>query len=248
MTANTTMLARSLREVIFSLLRGRQKASHDGQRYLQAFHDVGARSTFFIVVTLGFVGAIMMLHGGYQASRIIGDSTLVGPQIMPLIIRQLGPTLTGLMIATRVGTGLAARIGSMVVTEQVDALRLCNASPVDYLIRPNWIASIAMVPLLTIVGTAAAFLSGMLTASLIFHTSPSVYADLGFVTGLDALEALLKAVAYGVVIPIIAGGCGLATYGGSAGVGRATTQAVVLCSLAVIVLDFCIGAAILVMR
>jgi phospholipid/cholesterol/gamma-HCH transport system permease protein len=248
MNSTSSLIGRSIRMVFLGLMSPNGSTPNGHRRYLQALHDVGTRSVFFIVVTLGFVGAIMMLHGGYQASRIMGDSTLVGPQIMPLIIRQLGPTLTGLMIATRVGTGLAARIGSMVVTEQVDALRLCNASPVDYLIRPNWLASIIMVPLLTVVGIAAAFVSGMLTAYLIFHTAPAVYADMGFVSGLDALEAVLKAIAYGVVIPIIAGGCGLATHGGSTGVGRATTQAVVLCSLAVIVLDFCIGAAILVLR
>ena len=96
--------------------------------------------------------------------------------------------------------------------------------------------------------TSAAFAAGMGIAYLVFYTSPGTYADFSFVTGLDALEAMVKAFAYGAVIPIIAGACGLATHGGSAGVGRATTQAVVVCSLAVIVLDFFIGAAVLMVR
>ena len=218
------------------------------KRDWSALDQVGVKSVFFIMVTLGFVGTIMMLHGGYQAARIIGDSNLVGPQVLPLIVRQLGPTLAGLMVATRVGTAMAAQIGSMVVTEQVDALRLSNACPVNYLIRPAWKAALLMVPILAVFGIAAAFLSGMLTAYVVFETAPAVYADWSFVSPLDAIEAVIKSIAFGAVIPLIAGTCGLSTFGGSAGVGRATTNAVVLCSLAVIVLDFFIGAMILGLR
>ncbi|MGC6417106.1 MAG: MlaE family ABC transporter permease [Bradymonadia bacterium] len=218
------------------------------QRDWDAVARLGVGSTFFIIVTLAFVGAIMMLHGGYQAGRIVGDPGLVGPQVIPLFVRQLGPTLTGLMIATRVGTGIAARIGSMVVTEQVDALRLSNACPVHFLVRPPLKACFWMLPVLTVLGIAAAFGSGLVTAYVVFDTAPGTYADWSFVSALDAVEAMLKASAYGIAIPLIAGACGLATWGGSAGVGRATTNAVVACSLAVIILDFCIGACVLVLR
>ncbi|MEE2755284.1 MAG: ABC transporter permease [Myxococcota bacterium] len=248
MSVQTQVFVDNLAFVIKRMM-GRTKADRGSRlRYWNALNDVGINSVFFIVITLGFVGTIMMLHGGYQAGRIIGDSNLVGPQILPLIIRQLGPTLAGLMVATRVGTGMAARIGSMVVTEQVDALRLSNACPVDYLIRPSWNAALLMVPILAIFGITAAFFSGMMTAYIVFETAPGVYADWSFVAPLDAVEALIKSLAFGAVIPLIAGTCGLSTHGGSAGVGRATTNAVVLCSLAVIILDFFIGALILGLR
>ncbi|MBV71321.1 MAG: ABC transporter permease [Myxococcales bacterium] len=248
MSAQTRVFLGNMAFVIKKMM-GRKKTDRASRlRFWSALNDVGINSVFFIVITLGFVGTIMMLHGGYQAARIIGDSNLVGPQILPLMIRQLGPTLAGLMVATRVGTGMAARIGSMVVTEQVDALRLSNACPVNYLITPSWHAALVMVPILSIFGITAAFFSGMLTAYVVFETAPGVYADWSFVSGLDAVEALIKSISFGAVIPLIAGTCGLSTHGGSAGVGRATTNAVVLSSLAVIILDFFIGALILGLR
>jgi phospholipid/cholesterol/gamma-HCH transport system permease protein len=209
---------------------------------------VGNRSLVFVLLTLGFLGAITSLQAGFQALRIIGDTTIIGQQLLPLLVRQLGPTLVGLMVATRVGTGIAAEIGSMVVTEQVDALRMCNAPPLDYLVKPRFLACLVMLPVLVVFGVMAAFLSAMGVAALVFHTPPRVFANLDFVSLIDVGEGLVKAVAFGAAIPVIAGAAGLAARGGSEGVGEATTRAVVSASLAVIVLDFVIGGLAFLVR
>lgn len=210
--------------------------------------SVGNRSVVFVLLTLGFLGAITSLQAGFQALRIIGDTSIIGQQLLPLLVRQLGPTLAGLMVATRVGTGIAAEIGSMVVTEQVDALRMCNAAPVDYLVKPRFLACLVMLPVLVIFGVLAAFLSAMAVASIVFHTPPRVFANLDFVSLIDIFEGLGKAVAFGAAIPIIAGAAGLAARGGSEGVGEATTRTVVSACLAVIVLDFVIGGVAFLVR
>lgn len=226
-----------LGQTLYYLVRGTWR----GAAVWQQMFEVGNRSVVFTVLTLGFLGAIITLQAGFQALRIIGDTSLVGPQSLPLLVRQLGPTLAGLMVATRVGTGIAAEIGSMVVTEQVDALRMSAAPPVDYLVKPRFIACLVMIPALTVLGIAAAFAAGMLTANVVFHTNPAVYARFDAVSLADLVEGLSKAVTFGVVIPVIAGAAGLDAHGGSEGVGEATTRAVVDASLAVIVLDFLIG-------
>lgn len=220
----------------------------DRRAIAQQMFLIGNKSLIFTLLTLGFLGAIMCLQAGFQAMRIIGDTSLIGQQMLPLLVRQLGPTLAGLMVATRVGTGIAAEIGSMVVTEQVDALRMCNAPPVDYLIKPRFIASVVMMPVLTIFGITAAFLAGMGVAAGVFHTNPAVFANTDFVSLIDLAEGMVKALACGAVIPIIAGASGLDARGGSQGVGDATTRAVVNSSLAVIVIDFFVGGAAFLVR
>ncbi|MCA9539613.1 MAG: ABC transporter permease [Myxococcales bacterium] len=229
---------------VFYVFRGRW----DAAAVWQQCHAVGNRSVVFILITLAFLGAIINLQAGFQASRIIGDASLIGSQVLPLFVRQLGPTLAGMMVATRVGTGIAAEIGSMVVTEQVDALRMCNAPPADYLVKPRLIAGLIMMPALTLFGITSAFFAGMAVAWSVFGTNPATYATFDVVVPLDLIEGMLKAVCYGAVIPIIAASSGLAARGGSEGVGEATTRAVVASSLAVIVIDFFIGGGIFLLR
>jgi phospholipid/cholesterol/gamma-HCH transport system permease protein len=205
--------------------------------------EAGNRSLLFVLLTLGFLGAILNLQTGFQAKRVLGDASLVGAQTLPLLLRLFGPTLTGLMVATRVGTGIAAEVGSMVVTEQVDALRMNNAPPVDYLIKPRFLACLVMLPALTLFGIASAFVAGMAVSYGVFQVNPATYANFDLIGRYDLVEGMVKAVAYGAAIPTISGAAGLDARGGSEGVGEATTRAVVNSSLAVIVLDFVIGGA-----
>lgn len=113
-------------------------------------HNIGNRSVVFITAVFSFLGMILVLQTGEQAQRIIGDLNLLGATMMPLIVRDFGPSICGLMIATRVGSGIAAEIGSMVVTDQVDALRMSAADPVDYLVTPRFIATTVMMVALAI--------------------------------------------------------------------------------------------------
>jgi len=146
------------------------------------------------------------------------------------------------MMATRVGAGIAAEIGSMVVTEQVDALRMCAADPVDYLVKPRFIACVVMMTVLGIWSATVAYLTGMLTAYVWYDVSPLTFSSLALVDVVDLGTGLAKCVAYGAAIPVVSAHAGLATFGGSEGVGSATTRAVVNSSLAVIILNLLISA------
>lgn len=208
---------------------------------LAQMFEIGNRSVVFIAVTLGFLGMILIYQAGFQAMKITGDLTLLGALFLQLLMREFGPTITALMIATRVGTGMAAELGSMVVTDQVDAMKMCAAEPIQYLVVPRFIASTIMVIVLTIIAVLISYLAGALTAYTAFDVNFRTYFDLGFVSYFDIIIGLVKALAYGMTIPIIACHAGLNVFGGSEGVGRATTQSVVNASLAVVVIDFIIS-------
>jgi phospholipid/cholesterol/gamma-HCH transport system permease protein len=143
-----------------------------------------------------------------------------------------------MMLATRVGAGIAAEIGSMVVTEQVDALRMSAVDPIDYLIVPRFIASLVMTMVLAVFGVIVALALGTLTAKLSFRVNPAVFLDFSRVVWGDLAVGVSKCVAYGAAIPVVSCTCGLLARGGSEGVGWATTAAVIGSSFAVIVLDF----------
>ena len=130
----------------------------------------------------------------------------------------------------------------MVVTEQVDALRMCAADPIDYLIKPRFIASMVMTVVLIVWVTAVAILTGMITAYSMFDVLPRTFFNLQLVDTGDLVVGLAKCFAYGAAIPIVSGHSGLTAYGGSEGVGWATTRAVVNTSLAVIALDVLLSA------
>ena len=224
-------------QVVMALLKGAIR----GREVLRQAYLIGNRSLFFITVTLGFLGLISVYQVASQIQRILPDFTTMGPAFIQLMWREFAPTITGLMIATRVGSGIAAEIGSMVVTEQVDALRMCNADPVRYLVVPRTVASALMLVVLTIYGVFVATVAGMTLANVVFHVSPSTFVSFQLVTSRDVALGLTKAFAYGFWIPIVAGQAGLSASGGSAGVGWATTRAVVNSSFAVVLLDFIIS-------
>lgn len=206
----------------------------------QAF-EIGNRSLVFIAFTLGFLGMILIYQAGYQAMKITGDLQLLGGLFLQLLLREFAPTITAMMIATRVGTGMAAEIGSMVVTEQVDALKMCAAQPISYLVVPRFLASIVMMVCLVIFAVLVSYLAGAVTAYTSFGVNFRTFFDMGFIGPFDIIIGLVKALAYGMAIPVIACHSGLVVFGGSEGVGRATTQAVVNASLAVVILDFIIS-------
>jgi phospholipid/cholesterol/gamma-HCH transport system permease protein len=208
-------------------------------------YSIGNRSLVFILVTLGFIGMVMTYEACLQLSRVTGDFSQVGSQLLRLIVSDFGPTLTGLMLATRVGAGIAAEIGSMKVTEQIDALRMTGVLPIDYLIVPRFLASLVMTLVLTVFGGLVMYTAGGLTAKYSFAVNPGLFFDASQVRGRHVILLVIKAIAYGAAIPVVAGFCGLRARGSSEGVGWATTAAVIGGSFAVIVLDFAISAAAL---
>jgi phospholipid/cholesterol/gamma-HCH transport system permease protein len=224
----------------YYILHGKKSERRRTEIFAQ-MHEIGNRSLIFIAVTLGFLGMILIFQAGYQANKITGDLQLLGALFLQLLLREFAPTITAMMIATRVGTGMAAQIGSMVVTEQVDALRMSGAQPIDYLVVPRFIASTLMMIVLTIFAVLVAYVAGGLTAYSFFGLNPRTFVDLSMIGWFDINIGLIKALAYGMAVPVTACQAGLSVVGGSEGVGRATTQAVVNASLAVVILDFLIS-------
>jgi phospholipid/cholesterol/gamma-HCH transport system permease protein len=210
---------------------------------LVQMYEIGNRSVFFLSVVMGFIGMILVYQAGIQTMRVVPDLTMLGATFIELLVRDLAASIGSLMLATRVGAGIAAEIGSMVVTEQVDALKMSAADPIDYLVKPRFVASIIMTTALIIWSAGIATLSGLLTGWAMFDLSPRTFFNLGMVNVGDLTVGLSKCLAYGAAIPIVSAHSGLSTFGGSEGVGWATTRAVVNSSLAVIMLNLVISTA-----
>jgi phospholipid/cholesterol/gamma-HCH transport system permease protein len=223
----------------------RRRRSRNRGELARQLYAIGNRSLVFVIVTLGFIGMVMTYEACLQLSRVVGDYSQVGPQYLRLVVSDFAPTLTGLMLATRVGAGIAAEIGSMKVTEQIDALRMSGVLPIDYLIVPRFVASVVMTLVLATVGGVVMYTAGGLTAQYSFGVNPSSFYDFQFVRPRHVVIMIVKALSYGAAIPIVSGFCGLRARGSSEGVGWATTAAVIGSSFAVIVLDFVISAAAL---
>ncbi|MCU1282052.1 MAG: hypothetical protein JWM53_5598, partial [bacterium] len=159
------------------LARGRRGTSITRGEVLRQLYQIGNRSLLFVCVTLGFLGMVLVFQTCLQVNRITGDLSQVGAEFIKILVHEFGPSLTAMMLATRVGAGIAAEIGSMVVTEQIDALRMNGVDPVDYLIVPRFLASLVMTGVLTTIGVAAAIGMGALTAYYSFHLNPIVFLD-----------------------------------------------------------------------
>lgn len=194
-------------------------------------------SLMFILISMSFVGMIMVYQSTEQMARSIGDTSLVGASFLKILVRVLGPTVIGLLIACRVGAGIAAEIGAMAVTEQLDAMRMCAAEPIEALMVSRVRGGIAAGLILTVIGSAASILAGLLTGMIWFSISPNSYWNLDMIATSDVVQGMIKALVYGIAVPVVSGACGLAARGGARGVGQATTDAVVGSSFAIIVLD-----------
>jgi phospholipid/cholesterol/gamma-HCH transport system permease protein len=225
------------------VLRGRRRT---GEVATQMF-IIGNKSLLFVAVTLGFIGMVMVYQSCLQLGRMTGDVSHVGSDVLVLLVQDIGPTTAALMLATRVGAGMAAEVGSMKVTEQVDALRMSGVTPVDYLIAPRFIACVVMSAVLTVFGVLFAYAAGGLTAVASFDVNPRSFFDASRVRAFDVALGLSKTLAYGMTTPVISGWCGLRARGSSEGVGAATTSAVIGSSLAVIVLNLIISGTGLVL-
>jgi len=219
------------------------KGRRDKGAVAKQMYEMGNKSLFFLCTTMGFIGMILVFQAGQQAKRVVPDFTMLGAIYLELLVRDFAASIGALMLATRVGAGIAAEIGSMVVTEQVDALRMCAADPIDFLIVPRFLASMIMTLCLIVFAGTVAFISGAITAHIFYEVPYQTFFSMAMIDVGDVSIGLAKCVAYGAAIPIVSGYCGLSTFGGSEGVGWATTRAVVNTSLSIIILNFFISGA-----
>lgn len=210
-----------------------------------AFRDV-ARQMYWmgvgsipIVLVTGMLGGIVTSQqGGYQFTGGV-PLYILGSVVASSIILELGPVMTAIVLIGRVGARITAELGTMQVSEQIDALYSLGRDPVRTLVAPRIIAGIIVVPVLVAMCNLAGVLSGMIAAQATVHLGiPAFRYGAGlFWHNWDMLYSELKAVAFGFVIPLVASHMGLATRGGAEGVGRSTTSAVVLMTLSVLIID-----------
>ena len=214
-----------------------------GRLLVKQFEFVGVQSTFIIVLTGLFTGAVFALQSSY-AFRQFDANSMVGPTGVLALTRELGPVLTGLMVTGRVGSAMAAELGSMRVTEQIDALETLAVSPVQYLVVPRVVSAVLMMPLLSsvfaFVGSCGTYL---VATRLLGISGVSFYEDtIYYVDFDDYYNGLIKAAFFGLVIGLIACHKGLRVTGGAEGVGRATTLAVVYASVTILISDYFLTA------
>ncbi len=213
----------------------------------QSFH-IGNKSIIIASLTAIFAGMVISLQFGTGLKRF-GAKLYIGGLVAIALFRELGPVLTALMVGGRVGSGITAEIGSMNVTEQVDAIRAMGADPVEKLVLPRVIAAIIMFPLLTVLADMLGLFGGMVIGLLEFGIMPRAFLDSAYnlVEFTDLYSGLGKTFFFGYFVAIIACYQGLRTSGGTVGVGRSTTVTVVVASILILVSDFFLTKIFLVL-
>ena len=218
------------------------------QDFVQQMDEIGVKSLGIVLLTGFFTGMVLALQSSVQL-QAFGISSLVGRLVAGSMIRELGPVLAGLMVAGRVGSGIAAQLGSMRVTEQIDALNTLGTDPIKKLVTPRVLAALVMLPILTIINDFVGILGGNLISTIMIGIPTSQYwrtvweqiAGDGFLFRFipnDFIQGLVKPFVFGGIISISACYFGLNTTGGTEGVGQATTRTVVLSSILILVVDY----------
>ena len=206
---------------------------------MQQFEQIGFRSLSIVIITSAFIGMVLALQTAY-ALEDFGGKLFVGMIVSLSLVRELAPVLMSLMVGGRVGAGMTAELGTMKVTEQIDALRALATNPVRKLVVPRVIATTLMFPLLTVIAIALGILGGLLIAVANLNLSANYYlrSVIETVKYNDLASGIGKTFFFGFAIALIACFNGLRTRGGADGVGRATTTTVVTGAITVLIMDF----------
>ncbi len=230
-------------QLLGNILSGMVRPPYRLRHILQQMEEVGFNSIPVVLITATFTGMVLALQSYIGFKRFNAES-LVGTVVALSMTRELGPVLTGLMVAGRVGAAMAAELGTMRVTEQIDALATLAVNPVKYLAVPRFIATLIALPLLTAMSDIIGIIGGYFVGVTMLGSNPVVYErrTVDFIKLNDIYSGLLKAVVFGAIIAII--GCykGFYTEGGAEGVGKATTGAVVISCMLILVSDYFLTA------
>jgi phospholipid/cholesterol/gamma-HCH transport system permease protein len=212
---------------------------------VQQMDRIGVGSMGLVVVVSLFTGAVAAVQAAYQFSSVV-PLKFLGAVILRSVIIELGPVLTALVVGGRVGASIAAELGSMKVTEQIDALRAMGINPLRYLVLPRVIAATVMLPVVTVFSDAIAIFGGFVVAVLSIGVSPGTYVNglKDFFYVKDLMSGLLKAVVFGNIIGTMGCFYGFQTEGGAEGVGNATTKAVVSSCVLVLVMDYLLASVL----
>jgi len=228
----------------FTLLSARAlgnvfRSPHYGADIIRQMDFIGFGSLPIVILTGFFTGAVLALQTASTLATF-GETSLTGQLVMLSLVRELGPVLTSLMVAGRNSSGIASELGSMVVSEQIDAMRALGTDPSKKLVTPRLVATVVMLPMLTVISDFMGLLGGFATSFFIIRMNPSqywysAYQALSFE---DLFQGLAKPLVFAFVVALVGCYYGLTTSGGTQGVGRATTQAVVAASVLILVCDF----------
>lgn len=200
---------------------------------------VGPASLLVVLLTASFVGMVFTIQVAREFLAF-GAGNAVGGVLAIALTRELSPVLTAVIVAGRVGSAFAAEIGTMQVTEQIDALYMLKTDPVDYLVIPRVLACCLMLPVLTILSLITGMTGGMLISQSLYNIPQHLFIESArnFLTPWDICTAPLKGLVFGALIAVIGSSWGLTTRGGAKGVGQSTTTAVVTALLAIFISDF----------
>ncbi len=215
----------------------------DLRNILRQMLEMGIRSLPVVLITAIFTGMVLALQT-YTGFKRFGAEALVGSVVALSMTRELGPVLTALIVAGRAGAAMAAELGTMRVTEQIDALETLATNPIKYLIVPRFISGIFMLPSLVVISDIIGIIGGYLITVGLFGTSSTVYwkRTWDYLEVNDIYSGLIKAAFFGASIALISCHRGFYTSGGAEGVGKATTGAVVLSSMTILVSDYFLSA------
>jgi phospholipid/cholesterol/gamma-HCH transport system permease protein len=200
---------------------------------------VGPESLLIALLTASFVGMVFTIQVAREFIHL-GAANTVGGVLAISLTRELGPVLTAVIIAGRVGSAFAAEIGTMQVTEQIDALYILKTDPIDYLVIPRVLACCVMLPILTILSLITGMGGGLLIATKLYGLSQTMFLESArnFLSLWDITSAVIKGFVFGALIAVIGTSWGLTTTGGAKGVGQSTTTAVVTALLAIFIFNF----------
>jgi phospholipid/cholesterol/gamma-HCH transport system permease protein len=234
--------------LFFQTFKNLFKKPWEKRIFIQQLEEIGVRSLPVVSLTAAFGGLVFGLQTYVGFHRYIGpgSETYGGPIISLGLSKELIPILVGLMVSGRVGSAMAAEIGTMKITEQIDALFSLGADPTRYLVVPRTLASIVMLPCLTIYGDIIGMAAGFFYNVYLMGVNRVLYIrnTLLYMELWDIMSGLLKSAVFGVIIALIGCWQGLRTEGGAEGVGRATTRTVVIASILILIVNFFLSKAL----
>ena len=206
------------------------------------FYAIGVSSVPVVAITGTFIGMVLAVQA-YSQFEAMGMATRLGSVINISLVKELGPVLAATMLAGRVGSSMAAELGTMRVTEQIDALSALGTNPIYYLVVPRFLACFLLIPLLTLMADFMGVIGGAVVSTQMLKVNEYYYwyHSRQYVGGLDLFAGVFKSLFFGAAIALISCHRGFHSRAGAEGVGRAATEAFVYSFIAILVLDFCIG-------
>jgi phospholipid/cholesterol/gamma-HCH transport system permease protein len=228
-------LGRLLAEVLRLLVKDRQRREVIA---IQLYH-IGYLSLPVVLITGTSIGLVLAVQSYATLARFNAEA-MAGPMVNFSMVTQLAPVLTGLMLAGRVGSNMSAEIGTMKVTEQLDALRTMGTDPIAYLVAPRFLACVLLTPVLTALAAVAGMLGGWFLIVTVYQVDGAAYWDYSqrYLATWDVLTGIGKTVIFGGLIALVSCRRGLQTTGGATGVGEACTKGVVQASVLVLIANF----------